>query len=63
MAALSWNGLNGITPTAGGLLLNPNRGVGFVVQTNHPKEFALMHWLVRMHHRLGFGAPINPVVA
>jgi hypothetical protein len=46
MAALSWNGLNGITPTARGLLLNPNRGVGFVVQTTHAKEFALAHWLV-----------------
>ncbi|MCA3277508.1 MAG: hypothetical protein ING26_18515 [Roseomonas sp.] len=46
MAALSWNGLNGITATARGLLLNPNRGVGFVVQTNHAKEFALAHWLV-----------------
>ncbi|MFM7303358.1 MAG: hypothetical protein ACKO4X_08555, partial [Alphaproteobacteria bacterium] len=46
MAALSWNGLNGITPTARGLLLNSNRGVGFVVQTTHAKEFALAHWLV-----------------
>jgi hypothetical protein len=46
MAALSWNGLNGITPTARGLLLNPNRGIGFVVQTTHAKEFALAHWLV-----------------
>ena len=46
MAALSWNGLNGITPTARGLLLNPNRGVGFLVQTTHAKEFALAHWLV-----------------
>ena len=46
MAALSWNGLNGITPTAGGLMLNPNRGIGFVVQTTHAKEFALAHWLV-----------------
>ena len=31
LATLSWNGLNGITPTARGLLLNPNRGIGFVV--------------------------------
>jgi hypothetical protein len=46
MSALSWNGLNGITPTARGLLLNPNRGVGFVVQTTLAKEFALAHWLV-----------------
>jgi hypothetical protein len=46
MAALSWNGLNGITPTARGLLLNPNRGIGFVIQTTHAKEFALAHWLV-----------------
>jgi hypothetical protein len=46
MAALSWNGLNGITPTARGLLLNSNRGIGFVVQTTHAKEFALAHWLV-----------------
>jgi hypothetical protein len=46
MAALSWNGLNGITATARGLLLNPNRGIGFVVQTTHAKEFALAHWLV-----------------
>jgi hypothetical protein len=46
MAALSWNGLNGITATARGLLLNSNRGVGFVVQTTHAKEFALAHWLV-----------------
>jgi hypothetical protein len=44
--AQSWNGLNGITPTARGLLLNSNRGVGFVVQTTHAKEFALAHWLV-----------------
>jgi hypothetical protein len=43
MAALSWNGLNGITVTARGLLLSPNRGVGFVVQTTHAKEFALAH--------------------
>ncbi|MFO0400392.1 MAG: hypothetical protein ACK52P_01650, partial [Alphaproteobacteria bacterium] len=46
MAALSWNGLNGITATARGLLLNSNRGIGFVVQTTHAKEFALAHWLV-----------------
>ena len=46
IAALSWNGLNGIAPTARGLLLNPNRGIGFVVQTTHAKEFALAHWLV-----------------
>ncbi len=46
MAALSWNGLNGIRPTARGLLLNPNRGIGFVVLTTHAKEFALAHWLV-----------------
>jgi hypothetical protein len=46
MAALSWNGLDGITATARGLLLNPNRGTGFVVQTTHAKELALAHWLV-----------------
>ena len=46
MAALSCNGLSGITPTTRGLLLNPNRGVGFVVPTTHAKEFALAHWLV-----------------
>ena len=46
MAALSRNGLNGITPTARGLLLNPNRVVGFVVQSTHAKGFALAHWLV-----------------
>jgi hypothetical protein len=46
VAALSWNGLDGITPTARGLLLNPNRGIGFVVQTTHAKEFALAYWLV-----------------
>jgi hypothetical protein len=46
MAALSWNRLNGIKPTARGLLLNPNRGIGFFVQTTHAKEFALADWLV-----------------
>ncbi|WP_372623415.1 hypothetical protein [Falsiroseomonas sp.] len=46
MAALSWNGLDGIAATGRGLLLNANRGVAFVVQTKHAKEFALAHWLV-----------------
>jgi hypothetical protein len=46
MAALSWNGLDGIAATGRGLLLNANRGVAFVVQTTHAKEFALAHWLV-----------------
>ena len=46
MAALSWNGLDGITATGRGLLLNANRGIAFVVQTTHAKEFALAHWLV-----------------
>jgi hypothetical protein len=46
MAALSWNGLDGVTATGRGLLLNANRGVAFVVQTTHAKEFALAPWLV-----------------
>lgn len=46
MAALSWNGLDGIAATGRGLLLNANRGVAFVVQTTHAKELALAHWLV-----------------
>ena len=45
MAGLSWSGLDGIAGTGRGLLLNANRGVAFVVQTTHAKEFALAHWL------------------
>ncbi|MGG5811846.1 hypothetical protein [Falsiroseomonas sp. CW058] len=46
MSALSWNALDGIAATARGLLLNANRGIAFVVQTSHAKEFTLAHWLV-----------------
>ena len=45
MAGLSWSGLDGIAGAGRGLLLNANRGVAFVVQTTHAKEFALAHWL------------------
>ncbi|MBX6741341.1 MAG: hypothetical protein IRY87_04740 [Acetobacteraceae bacterium] len=46
LAGLSFNGLDGITPTARGLLLDAQRGLAFVVDCSQAKEFALAHWLV-----------------
>lgn len=45
-AGLSFNGLDGITPTARGLLLEATKGFAFVVDCSQAKEFALAHWLV-----------------
>ncbi|WP_027285837.1 pectate lyase family protein [Rubritepida flocculans] len=46
LAGLSFNGLDGITPTGRGLLLEAQRGLAFVVDCSQAKEFALAHWLV-----------------
>jgi len=46
LAGLSFNGLDGITPTARGLLLDAQKGFAFVVDCSRAKEFALAHWLV-----------------
>jgi hypothetical protein len=46
LAGLSFNGLDGITPTARGLLLDAQRGLAFAVDCSQAKEFALAHWLV-----------------
>ncbi|WP_149539317.1 pectate lyase family protein [Siccirubricoccus phaeus] len=46
LAELSFNGLDGITPTARGLLLEATKGFAFVVDCSRAKEFALAHWLV-----------------
>jgi len=46
LAGLSFNGLDGITPTSRGLLLEATKGFAFVVDTRAAKEFALAHWLV-----------------
>jgi hypothetical protein len=46
LAALCFNGLDGIAATSRGLLLDANRGMAFVVDTSSAKEFALAHWLV-----------------
>ncbi|MBX6741139.1 MAG: hypothetical protein IRY87_03710, partial [Acetobacteraceae bacterium] len=46
LAGLSFNGLDGITPTARGLLLDAQKGFAFVVDCSQAKEFALAHWLV-----------------
>ena len=45
MSALSWNGLDGITPAARGLLLEAQKDFAFVVDCSQVKEFALAHWL------------------
>lgn len=46
LAGLCFNGLDGISATSRGLLLDANRGLVFVVDTSSAKEFALAHWLV-----------------
>jgi len=46
LAGLSFNGLDGITATSRGLLLDAQKGFAFVVDTRAAKEFALAHWLV-----------------
>jgi hypothetical protein len=46
LAGLSFNGLDGITATSRGLLLDAQRGLAFVVDCSQAKEFALAHWLV-----------------
>ncbi len=46
LAGLSFNGLDDITPTARGLLLEAQRGLAFVVDCSQTKEFALVHSLV-----------------
>ena len=46
LAGLSFNGLDGITATNRGLLLDAQKGFAFVVDCSQAKEFALAHWLV-----------------
>lgn len=46
LAGLSFNGLDDITPTSRGLLLEAQRGLAFVVDCGQAKEFALVHSLV-----------------
>jgi hypothetical protein len=46
LAGLSFNGLDGIAPTARGLLCDAQKGFAFVVDTTQAKEFAFAHWLV-----------------
>ncbi len=46
LAGLSFNGLDGITPTARGLLLDAQKGFAFVIDCSQAKEFSLAHWLV-----------------
>ncbi|MBX6742076.1 MAG: hypothetical protein IRY87_08525, partial [Acetobacteraceae bacterium] len=46
LAGLSFNGLDGITATSRGLLLEATKGFAFVVDTSAAKEFSLAHWLV-----------------
>jgi hypothetical protein len=46
LAGLSFNGRDGITPAARGLVLDAQRGLAFVVDTTVAKEFALARWLV-----------------
>ncbi|WP_135468558.1 glycosyl hydrolase family 28-related protein [Crenalkalicoccus roseus] len=46
IADFCFNGLTGLTPTARGVQLAANRGLGWVVDVTQAKEFALAHWLV-----------------
>jgi hypothetical protein len=46
VAGVSFNGLDDITPTSRGLLLEAQRGLAFVVECGQAKEFALVHSLV-----------------
>jgi len=46
LAGLSFNGLDGVAPTARGLLRDAQKGFAFVVDCTQAKEFALAHWLV-----------------
>ena len=46
LAGLSFNGLDGITATARGLLCDAQKGFAFVVDCTQANEFALAHWLV-----------------
>jgi hypothetical protein len=43
LAGLAFNGLDGIAPTARGLLCDAQKGFAFVVDTTQAKEFALAH--------------------
>ncbi|MCQ4160968.1 glycoside hydrolase family 55 protein [Roseomonas sp. GC11] len=45
LAGLSLNGATGIAATSRGLLLDANRGLAFVLDTQAAKEFALVHSL------------------
>jgi hypothetical protein len=44
LAGLSFNGLDGITPTSRGLLLDAQKGFAFAVDCTQAKKFALAHW-------------------
>ena len=43
---LSFNGLDGITATSRGLLVEVQKGFAFVIDTSQAREFTLAHWLV-----------------
>ena len=46
LAGLSFNGLDGVTPTSRGLSTEAQKGLAFVVDCTQAKAFALAHWLV-----------------